>query len=290
MRAGRYLDGVPGHLAQHRDRRDRARPGLGVVIAALCANGWVSYARVARGQVLGLRERDFVTAARRARRVEPTHHVPSPRAELARPGVRPDDVRFRRGDRDRGVAVVPGARPAGRLHVGRDARAGHSFLWKSGFAHYVLVPGLAIAWVMIAVNLVERRVARSARSAARKSSRAWFRAGSRTSCETVTWPCASACAGSPTSSTVELRAFAVDGVTWPVIVDARRRRARRDARRVSARGRRARGRRARDGAIVCPGHGYAFDLHTGRCAHDPGLELRRYPITLVGDEVCVDLL
>ena len=46
----------------------------------------------------------------------------------------------------------------------------------------------------------------------------------------------------------------------------------------------------RGAAIVCPGHGYEFDLRTGRCTHDPGLELRRYPITLVGDEVWVDLL
>ena len=41
-----------------------AKPGLPLFIAALCANGWVGYARVARGQVLSLRERDYVMAAR----------------------------------------------------------------------------------------------------------------------------------------------------------------------------------------------------------------------------------
>jgi peptide/nickel transport system permease protein len=41
-----------------------ARPGFGHMIAALCATGWVSYARVARAEVLRLREREFVTAAR----------------------------------------------------------------------------------------------------------------------------------------------------------------------------------------------------------------------------------
>lgn len=40
------------------------RPGVGVLIFALCVNGWVGYARVARAQVLSLREREFVTAAR----------------------------------------------------------------------------------------------------------------------------------------------------------------------------------------------------------------------------------
>jgi nitrite reductase/ring-hydroxylating ferredoxin subunit len=42
--------------------------------------------------------------------------------------------------------------------------------------------------------------------------------------------------------------------------------------------------------ITCPGHAYDFDLRTGRCAHDRDLELRRYPITLVGDEIWVDLV
>ncbi len=39
-------------------------PSLNNVILALCAVGWVGYARLARGQVLTLKERDFVQAAR----------------------------------------------------------------------------------------------------------------------------------------------------------------------------------------------------------------------------------
>jgi len=42
--------------------------------------------------------------------------------------------------------------------------------------------------------------------------------------------------------------------------------------------------------ITCPGHGYRFDLRSGRCLHAPQLLLRRYPVTIVGDEVWVDLL
>ena len=88
-----------------------------------------------------------------------------------------------------------------------------------------------------------------------------------------------------------LRGFAVAGVTWPVMVTTL------------------------DGALiafpgVCPHddvslvdygvrdgddvrcrvHGYNFDLRTGRCAHVPKLHLRRYPITVIGREVWVDLL
>ncbi|HUJ57336.1 MAG TPA: Rieske 2Fe-2S domain-containing protein [Kofleriaceae bacterium] len=87
-----------------------------------------------------------------------------------------------------------------------------------------------------------------------------------------------------------LRAFRVAGVTWPVIVtivDGELRAVpgvcpHEDVELAGG---------ELDGAtIVCPGHGYRFDLRTGQCAHDPALELRRYPITLVGDEVWIDLL
>jgi toluene monooxygenase system ferredoxin subunit len=88
----------------------------------------------------------------------------------------------------------------------------------------------------------------------------------------------------------ELRAFSVDGVTWPVIVT------RVTGELVACPGvcphedvALADG-ELRGASIICPGHSYAFDLHTGRCAHDPDLELRRYPITVVGDDVFVDLL
>ncbi len=41
-----------------------ASPGIGTMIAALCVNGWVRYARLARGQVLAMRELEYVVAAK----------------------------------------------------------------------------------------------------------------------------------------------------------------------------------------------------------------------------------
>ncbi|MCP4443824.1 MAG: ABC transporter permease [Myxococcales bacterium] len=41
-----------------------ATPGIGTMIIALCVNGWVRYARLARGQVLAMRELEYVSAAR----------------------------------------------------------------------------------------------------------------------------------------------------------------------------------------------------------------------------------
>lgn len=43
-------------------------------------------------------------------------------------------------------------------------------------------------------------------------------------------------------------------------------------------------------AIRCPGHGYEFDLATGVCSHDPGLLWKTYEITVVDQDVYVDLL
>jgi 3-phenylpropionate/trans-cinnamate dioxygenase ferredoxin component len=44
------------------------------------------------------------------------------------------------------------------------------------------------------------------------------------------------------------------------------------------------------GVLTCPGHGYQFDLRTGRCGHDPHLELRRYRVTVEGGEIWIDLV
>lgn len=86
------------------------------------------------------------------------------------------------------------------------------------------------------------------------------------------------------------RAFKVEGVTWPVIVTQL------DGELIATPGvcphedvSLALGWLEGD-KLVCPGHGYEFDLHTGRCKHDAGLELRRYKITRIADEVWVDLI
>lgn len=39
--------------------------------------------------------------------------------------------------------------------------------------------------------------------------------------------------------------------------------------------------------IVCPWHGYEYDLLTGRCAADSRLRLRSFPVSVVDDDVYV---
>ena len=88
----------------------------------------------------------------------------------------------------------------------------------------------------------------------------------------------------------EMRAFAVDGLLLPVLVaqvEAGRFAAAAsicphedvslvDGELVGAR-------------VICPGHSYEFDLDTGRCAHDGTLRLRRFPVTVEGDDVWIDV-
>jgi nitrite reductase/ring-hydroxylating ferredoxin subunit len=88
----------------------------------------------------------------------------------------------------------------------------------------------------------------------------------------------------------EMRAFRVAGVSWPVIVT------RIDGELFACPGvcphedvELSSG-ELTGSVIKCPGHGYEFDLRSGRCLHDRELTLRRYPVTVVGDEVWVDLV
>jgi peptide/nickel transport system permease protein len=56
-------------------------PGLDHVILALCLIGWTGYARLVRGEILSLRERDFIQAARslgsKPHRIVALHLIPN---------------------------------------------------------------------------------------------------------------------------------------------------------------------------------------------------------------------
>lgn len=132
-----------------------ARPGLPVIIFALCANGWVGYARVARGQVLALRERDFVTAAvalgASNRRVMWRHLIPN----LMGPAI--VQMTFGFG----GVILVEAALAFLGLGPQLDYTWGamldqaRQLLFITDWvATYTLVPGIAIMWVVLGANLL----------------------------------------------------------------------------------------------------------------------------------------
>jgi peptide/nickel transport system permease protein len=128
------------------------RPGAGIVVFALVVNGWVAYARVARAQVLSLRERDYVAAARAlgagAGRIMRRHIVPN----LLAPVLVQMTLGFG------SVTVVEaslsflGVGPQLNYSWGALLDQGRGQIWST--QRLALVPGLAIALVVIGCNLL----------------------------------------------------------------------------------------------------------------------------------------
>jgi peptide/nickel transport system permease protein len=126
--------------------------GVGVFVFALAVNGWVGYARVARGQVLEVREREFVIAARALGaspgRVMLRHVVPN----VLSPLIVQATFGFA------GVILVEASLSflgLGRLHPyswGALLAQGTTYLWRT--QHLAMVPGLAIAAVVLGCNLL----------------------------------------------------------------------------------------------------------------------------------------
>jgi peptide/nickel transport system permease protein len=125
--------------------------GVGVFVFALAVNGWVGYARVARGQVLEVREREYVAAALAVGatpwRVMARHVVPN----ILTPLVVQATFGFA------GVILVEASLSflgLGRLHAyswGALLAQGTTYLWRT--QHLAMAPGVAIAAVVLGCNL-----------------------------------------------------------------------------------------------------------------------------------------
>ncbi len=132
-------------------------PGVDNLILALSAVGWVGYARLARAQVLSLRERDHVAAARVLGvgrwRILTRHLLPLALAPLvveATLGVA-GAVVAEAGLSFLGLGVQPPAASWGSL-----IRDGSRYLLVA--PHLAAVPGLAIFLVVLSVNLLGDRL------------------------------------------------------------------------------------------------------------------------------------
>jgi peptide/nickel transport system permease protein len=154
MRIVDVLMAFPGILLNIAVVATVARPGLGVMIAALCINGWVGYARMARGETLGLRERDYISAAIAVgasnRRVMLRHLIPN----LMGPALVQMSFGFGSVIVIEATLSFLGLGPAGDPTWGAMLEQGTAFLWREGFTHYVLIPGIAITWVVLGANLL----------------------------------------------------------------------------------------------------------------------------------------
>jgi peptide/nickel transport system permease protein len=140
------------------------RPGPGVLVAVLGLSSWMGLSRLVRGQVLALRGRDFVLAARAAGategRIWRRHYLPNIAGPLSQ------DAALRLGDlvlAESTLSFLGIGLPPDIPTWGGMAAEGHRVLvdgwWLATF------PGLAIALLVISLALVgdgiQERLARS---------------------------------------------------------------------------------------------------------------------------------
>ena len=129
--------------------------GLGKLILALCVIGWVGYARVMRGQVLKVREYDFVQAARALgagnMRILFTHILPNAiqplivQASLGMAGAVLSEASLS----FLGLGIPPPAPSWGTMiEEGR----GFDILYNS--PHVLFIPAIAIALTVLAFNFI----------------------------------------------------------------------------------------------------------------------------------------
>lgn len=128
-------------------------PGLFKMLLALCAIGWVGYARVMRGQVLKVREYDFVQAAKALgasdMRILFTHILPNSiqplivQASLGMAGAVLSEASLS----FLGLGIPPPAPSWGTMI--EEARN-----YFAAYPHTLFFPGMAIAMTVLAFNFI----------------------------------------------------------------------------------------------------------------------------------------
>lgn len=154
MRVVDVLMAFPGILLNITIVATVAEPGVGVLVLALVVNGWVGYARVARAQVLSLREREYVIAARAVgagpARIMRRHVVPN----LLSPIMVQMTFGFGSVILIEASLSFLGLGPQVDYTWGALLDQGTTFLWKPGFEYFCIIPGAAIMLVVLGANLL----------------------------------------------------------------------------------------------------------------------------------------
>jgi len=128
------------------------RPTTGYLIFALCLNGWVGFARMARGQVLAVKSAEFVLAARAAgahpSRILAHHIVP----QIMPPMVVQASFAFAGVVLTEASLSFLGLGPPHHYSWGSLLGQGTSYLWLT--QRLAIVAGSAIAVVVLGFNLL----------------------------------------------------------------------------------------------------------------------------------------
>ncbi len=152
MRVVDVLMAFPGILLNIAVVAAVARPGVGTLILALVVNGWVGYARLARGQVLSLREREYVAAARCVGaspwRIMRVHILPN----LMSPIMVQMTFGFGTIILVEASLSFLGLGPQVSYSWGALLEQGRTFMWQT--QRLALLPGAAIMMVVLGANLL----------------------------------------------------------------------------------------------------------------------------------------
>jgi peptide/nickel transport system permease protein len=152
MRLVDVLLSFPGILLNLAILAAVGRPSLGHMVFALCLNGWVGYARVARAQALALREREFVQSARAVGlgevRILFRHVAPN----LLGPLVVQASFGFAGVVLTEASLSFLGLGPPHGYTLGALMNQGATHLWHTH--RLATVPGVAIAAVVLGFNLL----------------------------------------------------------------------------------------------------------------------------------------
>lgn len=128
-------------------------PGFGNLVFSLCLTGWAGFARLTRGQILSLREREFVSAAVAAGagrgRLVFAHYLPNAAAPLMVEAAfqMAGAITAEAGLSFLGLGVQPPAPSWGSM-----LNEGRPFLLIA--PHLTAFPGLCLVALVLAVNLV----------------------------------------------------------------------------------------------------------------------------------------
>jgi peptide/nickel transport system permease protein len=152
MRVVDVLMAFPGILLNIAIVATVASPGVGVLIFALVINGWVGYARVARGQVLSVREREYVSAARclgaGSWRIMARHILPN----ILSPIIVQMTFAFGTVILVEASLSFLGLGPQVPYTWGALLDQGATFMWKT--QRLAIIPGAAILLVVLGANLL----------------------------------------------------------------------------------------------------------------------------------------
>ena len=140
-------------------------PGLLNIFLAIGLVGWVTEARLVRGQFLSLREQEYVSAARVAGGERSLHHSQAHAAQQPDADHRGPHLRHSDRDLHRGGAELRRRRhSAAAGELGADGGRGEQPGYIETDPHMLLFPVLAIGLTMLGIHLPRRRPARRARS------------------------------------------------------------------------------------------------------------------------------